>query len=280
MDKGLSGKKVLITGASSGIGMATALTLAKNGCRVWGTTRNLSKVQSFPDEVKQNIKFLQMDVTKDDSVRSGCAQFLTEAGGIDILINNAGFGVFGPLEEFPIDKTKEIFETNYFGALRLIQEIVPVMREQREGLIINITSLAGKFVIPFQVHYSSTKFALDALTEGLRQELRPFGIKVVAVEPGDIKTNFNNVTKFGIAADSPYKKWTDLCWDVIDVNMQNSPPPQVIADKVVKVIRKKNPRTRYPAGDFLSTKFPAIARFVPGRLKEKMIRLFYGVDFL
>ncbi len=280
MGKGLSGKKVLITGASSGIGMAIALTLAEKGCQVWGTTRNLSKVQNLPEQLKQSIKFLQMDVTKDNSVRSGCAQFLKEAGGIDILINNAGFGVFGPLEEFPIEKTKEIFDTNYFGALRLIKEIVPVMRDQRKGLIINITSLAGKFVIPFQVHYSSTKFALNALTEGLRQELRPFGIKVVAVEPGDINTNFNNVTQFGIAEDSPYKKWADVCWRVIDVNMQKSPPPQVIADKVVEVIKKKNPRTRYPAGDFLSTKFPAIARFVPSRVKEKLIRIFYGVDFL
>ncbi|HBG15584.1 MAG TPA: short-chain dehydrogenase/reductase [Firmicutes bacterium] len=279
MGKGLSGKNVLITGASSGMGAAIALTLAKKGYQVWGTTRDLSKVANLPGELRQNIKFLQMDVTKDDSVCSGFSRFLTEAGGIDILINNAGFGVFGPLEEFSIEKTKEIFETNYFGALRLIQEVAPIMREQRRGLIINITSLAAKFVIPFQVHYSATKFALDALTEGLRQELRPFGVKVVAIEPGDIKTNFNNVTKFGIGENSPYKKWADVCWRVIDVNMQKSPPPQVIADKVVKVIAKRNPRTRYPAGDFLSTKFPIIDRFISSRLKEKMIRLFYGVDF-
>ena len=144
------------------------------------------------------------------------------------LINNAGFGVFGPLEEFPLEQVKAIFETNYFGVLRLIQAVAPLMRAQRTCLIINLTSLADRFVIPFQVHYSATKFALAALTEGLRQELRPFGVKVVAVEPGDIKTNFNNVTQFGIKEKSPYQKWTDPCWRVIDVNMQKAPPPQVI----------------------------------------------------
>jgi len=302
MGNGLSAKKVLITGASSGIGLATALTLARQGYQVWGTTRNLSKVGTLAQAVDAKVKlipvpsadadpaagltdagpvvrFIQMDVTDDQSVQAGFAHFMAAAGGIDILINNAGYGVFGPLEEFPLAKSKEIFETNYFGALRLIQQVVPVMRAQRHGLIINITSLAARFVIPFQVHYSATKFALSALTEGLRQELRPFGVKVVAVEPGDIKTNFNDVTVFGIGEDSPYKKWADRCWHTIDVNMQKAPAPQVIADRVLKIIQQVNPRPRYAAGDFLSTKFPAIARFVTDRFREKMIRLFYNIDF-
>ena len=226
MGNGLSAKKVLITGASSGIGLAIALTLAREGYQVWGTTRSFQSkpwrrwsIHGETDPVPKRdaepsagapgagpvVRFLPMDVTDDDSVQAGFAAFMAAAGGIDILINNAGFGVFGPLEEFPLAKTKEIFETNYFGALRLIQQAVPVMRAQRHGLIINITSLAARFVIPFQVHYSATKSALAALSEGLRQELRPFGVKVVAVEPGDIKTNFNDVTKFGIGEDSPYK---------------------------------------------------------------------------
>lgn len=302
MDKGLSAKKVLITGASSGIGLAVALTLARKGYQVWGTTRDLSKVKKIastvgpdvkiiplesaqPDRAvsfageEPEIKFIQMDVTDDHSVRAGFSQFMEAAGGIDILINNAGFGVFGPLEEFPLAYTREIFETNYFGALRLIQQVAPVMRTQRHGLIINITSLAARFVIPFQVHYSATKFALAALTEGLRQELRPFGVKVVAVEPGDIKTNFNQVTKFGMGEHSPYKKWTDPCWRVIDVNMKKAPSPQVIADQVLKIVNKANPRPRYAVGDYLSTKFPTVARLVSDRLKEKLIRIFYGVDF-
>lgn len=279
MAESLIGKKVLITGASSGIGAAIALTLAEQGCQVWGTTRHLDKVATLPAELKEKVNFLAMDVTDDDSVRTGVERFMAEAGRIDILINNAGFGVFGPLEEFPLEQAKAIFETNYFGALRLIQAVAPVMREQRKGLIINITSLAARFVIPFQVHYSATKFALTALTEGLRQELRPFGVKVVAVEPGDIKTNFNNVTQFGMKEESPYRKWTDACWRVIDVNMEKAPSLQVIADRVLQIAKEKNPRPCYAAGDFLSTKFPFLARFVSARLKEKLIRIFYGIDF-
>ncbi|NLC53776.1 MAG: SDR family oxidoreductase [Firmicutes bacterium] len=279
MATSLSGKKVLITGASSGIGAAIAQLLAEEGCLVWGTTRNLAKAATFPDSLRQKVKFLAMDVNDDASVRAGVDRFMGEAGGIDILINNAGFGVFGPLEEFPLAQVKAIFETNYFGALRLIQAFAPVMREQGNGLIINITSLAARFVIPFQVHYSATKSALSALTEGLRQELRPFGVKVVAVEPGDIKTNFNNVTQFGLKQDSPYRKWTEPCWRVIDVNMEKSPAPQVVAAQVLKIIRQKNPRPYYVAGDFLSTKFPFIARFVSQRCKEKLTRIFYGIDF-
>lgn len=279
MAMSLSGKKVLITGASSGIGAAIAEALADAGCQVWGTTRNLDKVASLPEPLRRKVKFLAMDVNDDHSVRAGVDRFLAEAGGIDVLINNAGFGVFGPLEEFPLAKAKAIFETNYFGALRLIQALVPVMREQRNGLIINITSLAARFVIPFQVHYSATKFALSALTEGLRQELRPFGVKVVAVEPGDIKTNFNNVTDFGFKEDSPYKKWTEPCWRVIDVNMEKSPSPRVVAAQVLRIIRQQNPRPYYVAGDFLSTKFPFLARLVSQRFKEKLIRKFYGIDF-
>ncbi|HBL37140.1 MAG TPA: short-chain dehydrogenase/reductase [Firmicutes bacterium] len=279
MEKGLAGKKVLITGASSGIGAAIALTLAEKGCLVWGTTRDLTKVATLPTTLQQQVKFVEMDVTDDESVRDGFSRFLAEAEGIDVLINNAGFGVFGPLEEFPLAQVEAIFATNYGGALRLIQAVAPVMREQRGGLIINITSLAARFVIPFQVHYSATKFALKALTEGLRQELRPFGVKVVSLEPGDINTNFNNVTKFGIKENSPYQKWADACWRMIDVNMQKAPSPQVIADQVLKIVGKKNPRSCYVAGDYLSTKFPVLASLVPERIKEKLIRVFYGIDF-
>lgn len=273
-------KKVLITGASSGIGAAIALYLADKGCQVWGTTRNLSKVQNLPEELRRKVTFLPLDVTDNDSVRRCVAECMKQAGGkIDILINNAGYGVYGPVEEFPVERAKALFEANYFGVLRMIQAVVPSMREARQGLIINITSLAGKFVIPFQVHYSATKYALEALTEGLRQELRPFGVKVVAVEPGDIKTNFNNVTEFGQKDSSPYRRWAEACWRVIEANMEKAPPPVVIAEKVWQVIEKKNPRGSYPAGDFLSTKFPFLNRFLPGRLREKLTRIFYGIDF-
>ena len=218
-----------------------------------------------------------MDVTDQDSVRRGVAEFLRQAGGIDILINNAGYGVFGPLEEFPVERVEALFAVNYFGVLRVLQEVIPVMREQRNGLIINITSLAGTFVIPFQVHYSATKYALEALTEGLRQELKPFGVKVTAVAPGDIKTRFNDVTDWKMKEDSPYREWAERCWRTIEENMAKAPAPRVIAEKVARLAEKKNPGPSYPAGDFLSTKLPLVNRFVSRRLREKLTRVFLRV---
>ncbi|HHU50674.1 MAG TPA: SDR family NAD(P)-dependent oxidoreductase [Firmicutes bacterium] len=271
-------RNVLITGASSGIGAAIAECLADQGFRVWGTTRSLAKVADLPKSFSEKVSFIELDVTDEQSVAKGVADCLKQAGKIDILINNAGYGVFGSVEEFPVEKAVTLFETNYFGALRMIQAVLPQMRASGEGLIINITSLAGKFVIPFQVHYSASKYALEALTEGLRQELRPFGVKVVAVAPGDIKTNFNKMTDFGCRADSPYQRWADVCWRVIEENLEKSPPPEVIARKVWQIVRKKNPRGSHPAGDFISTKLPFINRFLPASLREKLTRMFYGIN--
>lgn len=275
----MEGKKVLITGASSGIGAAIGIYLAARGYQVWGTTRNLSKVETFSGELQKSVRFIAMDVNREESVKAGVEEYFRQAGGIDILINNAGYGVLGPIEEFPIERTREIFETNYFGTLRVIQAVLPAMREQRHGLIINMASLGARFVIPFQTHYSATKAAIEALTEGLRQEVRPFGIKVVAIEPGDIKTNFNDVIDFGDSGGSPYKPWIEASWHLTDINMKKAPSPDVIAKKVYRVIQKKNPRTRYAAGDFLSARFPLVQRFVSDRMKEKLIRIFYGIDF-
>ncbi len=276
---GIDGKRVLITGASSGIGAAIAIYLADRGYQIWGTTRDISKVKNFPSELQKKVNFLSMDVTSDESIKNGFAEFLQQAGGIDILINNAGFGVLGSIEEYYLAGVKKIFETNYFGVLRMIQTVLPTMREQKSGTIVNLSSLGAKFVIPFQTHYSATKAAIEALTEGLRQEVRPFGIKVIAIEPGDIKTKFNDMIDFGDIEGSPYTKWAKASWVITDKNMQNAPGPEVIARKVYRVLRKKNPRTRYAAGDFLSTKFPLISRFVSDRMKEKLIRVFYGIDF-
>lgn len=274
-------QNVLITGASSGIGAAIAKLLAENNYNVWGTTRKETGQILVPvsPEAAQRIKFVRLDVTDDSSVQECFAQVMQEAGHIDVLINNAGYGIYGSIEDVSIELAKAQFETNVFGTLRVIKAFLPAMRQRGSGLIINVSSLAGKLVIPFQTHYAASKHAIEAFTEGLRQEVRPFGIKVAMIEPGDINTNFNNATQFGDKEESAYKKWTDASWKAIDVNLQKAPPPEVIAKKALKIIRSKNPATRYPAGDFLSERFPFLARLMPDRAKEWAIRLFYNINF-
>lgn len=271
-------KNVLITGASSGIGAAIALLFAEKGFKVWGTIRKIARVKELPQALQDGVHFVEMDVTVDGSVTDGVAKVLAEAGRIDILINNAGYGIYGPVEETPIDMVRAQMEANFFGTLRVIQAVLPAMRERKSGTIVNISSLAAHFVIPFQVFYSVSKFSIRALTEGMRQELGPFGIRVFAVEPGDIKTKFNDMTEFSLDEKSPYKSWFDKVWVTIDKNMQIAPPPAVVAKTVYKAVVKGKRRTqRYPTGDFISCQFPWISRFLPDWIKELGIRVFYNM---
>ena len=219
-----------------------------------------------------------MDVTDRDSVHRGVEEFLRQAGGIDILINNAGYGVFGPIEEFPVERVEALFGVNYFGVLRVLQEVIPVMRGAGQRVDYQYHFPGRDACHPFQVHYSATKYALEALTEGLRQELRPFGIKVTAVAPGDIKTRFNDVTDWEMKEDSPYRQWAERCWRTIEENMEKAPAPRVIAEKNRPAGGEKNPGPSYPAGDFLSVQLPLVNRFVPRRLREKLTRCFYRLD--
>lgn len=267
---------VFITGASSGIGAAAAILLHQKGYRVWGTIRDIQRVAALPDELKNAVHFITMDVSDEASVSQGIETVLSEAGSIDVLINNAGFATFGSIEETPMALAHSIMETNYFGMLRVLQKVIPLMREQKRGTIINISSLAAHFVIPFQAHYSISKFAIRALTEGLRQELRPFNIRVFAIEPGDIKTRFNDVTQFAPRTNSPYEPQLSATWKTIDANLQIAPPPEVVAKTILKAIEKgKRTRQRFTTGDFVSRQFPWISRFLPDHIREWGIRLFY-----
>jgi short-subunit dehydrogenase len=275
----MEAKNVLITGASSGIGAATAILLNRHGYRLWGTIRNIARLPELPENLRSAVRFIEMDVTDEKSVGQAMKLVFEEAGQIDILINNAGYGSFGPLEETPIDHIRTQMETNYIGAIRMIQALLPSMRERNSGTIVNVTSLAAHFVIPFQIQYSASKFALRALTEGLRQELHPYNIRVFAVEPGDIRTRFNDATQFAPTdPSSPYQKWSQQAWNTIDHNLQIAPPPQVVAKVILKALLKGRKRIqRYTAGDFISRQFPLISRFLPDYIREWGIRLFYGI---
>jgi len=189
----------VVTGSSTGIGFETSLFLARNGFYTYATMRDTlksDKIEKIANNENLPLKVLSMDVDNDDSVRNAIHKILDEKKKIDILINNAGYGLFGALEEISIDEAKKQFETNLFGAMRTIKETLPTMRKQKNGIIINVTSLAGVVGIPAECIYVSTKFALEGLSESISYELQPYGIKVILIEPGVINTNFVPNIKF------------------------------------------------------------------------------------
>src|ERR687884_1701526 len=189
-------KVAVVTGSSTGIGFETCLLFARSGIRTYATMRDLSKddlIKDIAQKEKIPLKVIQMDVDKDDSVAEAFKQICEDDDGkgrIDILVNNAGFGLFGALEDQSIEDIKKQFETNLFGAIRTIQQVLPIMRNQRSGNIVNISSLAGYVGFPASSVYNSTKFALEGLSESLAHEIEPYGISVVLIEPGVINTNF------------------------------------------------------------------------------------------
>lgn len=276
-------KTVLITGASSGIGLATAQLLAKEDFRVFGTARSLENrrelIRRLHTQHGDRLQWVAMDVTSEASVKKAVAAVLAKAETIDILICNAGSGIFGSIEEVPLDAAVKQFDINYFGTLRTLKAVLPGFREKRSGRIVLVSSLAGIVTIPYQAHYSATKFAIEALTEGLRQELRGFGIQASAVRPGDIETNFNDVTQKFVPEHSPYAKWSQPCWDIIDKNMKAAPQPLLVAKKIYKIINTKKPKAKYTAADFVSGMLPLLTPFMTSKIKEKILRIFYGVDF-
>lgn len=191
-------KVVLITGASAGIGRATAIYLAQNGYTVYGAARRVEKME----ELKSfGIKAIALDVTK-ESVTSCVNQILKEAGSIDILVNNAGFGSYGAIEDVSMEDARYQLEVNVFGAMRLIQLVLPKMREKKYGKIVNISSVGGKIAFPLGGWYHASKFALEALSDSLRNEVRKFGVDVIVIEPGATKSEW-----LGIAFDSLLKVW-------------------------------------------------------------------------
>jgi len=280
---------VLITGASAGIGAAIASRLASDGYRVYGTTRKLANPAFLPDSyaMAQAVKtgnptqypprFLELDVTKPESVEKCVKQVIQEAGRIDVLINNAGWGVFGAVEEVPLAMAEDLFQTIVFGSLRMIQAVVPSMRERRSGLIINTSSIAARATLPFQTHYSAAKAALEAFSAGLRQELRPFGVKVVSIEPGDVKTRFFASTIHEKADHTAYQPWSDLCWNYAGKMIEEAPPPSVVSAKFAAVIGKRNPHPIYTCGKVLDRLAPTVFRFLPKRAELFCMRLFYGM---
>lgn len=247
-------KVAVVTGSSTGIGYETSLILSRNGFLTYATMRNLNKSENIKSvATKENlpIQIRQLDVTDEVSVTNAIQAISSEAGRIDVLVNNAGYGLTGAFEDLSIDEIKAQYETNVFGLIRTTQAVLPIMRRQRSGTIVNISSGAGRFGFPSSSAYVSTKFAVEGLSESMSYELEPFGIRVVIVEPGVIRTNFLDgvvVAKKSKDQNSPYSQMMQKVTTGFDEMMKNASSPDVVAKVVLNAIRDKNPSLRYLAG--------------------------------
>ncbi len=263
-------KTVLITGASAGIGKVTAIYLAQNGYNVYGAARRTEKM----DELKNfGIKPVALDVTKDESVTSCVNQILEEAGSVDILVNNAGFGSYGAVEDVSMADARYQFEVNVFGAMRIAQLVLPKMRENRYGKIVNISSVGGKNAFPLGGWYHASKFALEALSDSMRNEVRQFGIDVIVIEPGGIKSEWGNIafdSLLKVSGNTAYKVLAAKTHKAFTKQMHNIPEPIVIAKVIKKGIEAENPETRYAAGHMASTVL-LMGKILPDKLLDKLI---------
>jgi NAD(P)-dependent dehydrogenase (short-subunit alcohol dehydrogenase family) len=247
-------KTVLITGCSSGIGYATCLVFARNNFMTYGSVRDISKaekIQEITNSEKLPLKIVRLDVNDGESIRIAIQSIVSDSGRIDVLINNAGYGMFGPIEEISIEEIKKQFETNFFGIIRLIKAIVPIMRKQRSGTIVNISSMVGRFGVPLNAAYVSSKFALEGLSESISFELEEFGIKVILVEPGVVKTDFfQNLKIKGTDAKSPYYKLMDRRITFLKTAMKNSlSSSDQVANTILHAVNSRDPDLRYVIGN-------------------------------
>jgi len=245
-------KVALVTGSSSGIGFETALALARENYFTFASMRNTDKAEKIQEIAKKenlNLEVIELDVDIEESIKSAVKKIQEQKGRIDVLVNNAGYGLFGCVEDITIDDLKAQFETNFFGVVRLIQEIAPSMRKQGSGIIVNVSSVAGRIGFPGTPAYISSKFALEGLSECMRYELSPFGIKTIIIEPGVIKTNFFSSMKVIEAKqDSPYKEITEKVMNGVKMMSEMGTPPDEVAKTIIKAIQTEEPLPRYIVG--------------------------------
>ena len=271
-------KTALVTGASSGIGEETARTLHKLGYTVYAAARRTDRLKQLTNV---GIHALTMDVTDDESMTSGIEKIIAETGRIDVLVNNAGYGSYGAIEDVTLDEARRQFEVNVFGLGRLTQLVLPHMRAQRSGTIINISSMGGRLTTPLGGWYHATKYAVEALSDALRMETAPFGIDVVVIEPGGIRTEWS-----GIAADhleetaegSAYASQIKAVANSMRSESTNKrqSPPSVIADTVEKIVTARKSRTRYVVG-FAAKPLVTLRRLLPDRAFDRVISAALGV---
>ena len=257
MQQATEGEVAVVTGSSSGIGFETSLALARNGFHTYATMRKLdgggsNQITDIAKNENLPLDFVQLDVNDDGSVLDAINKILREKDRIDVVVNNAGYDLMGALEEASMDEIKAQFETNFFGAVRVMQSVIPMMREQREGIIVNITSLGGRISFPLNSPYHATKFALEGLSESIQYELEPFGIKIIVIEPGGIGSNFlKNLkmsTKTSDPLNSPYRSTQNSMSEYFKQWAQNLAHPSEVAKVILQAVTSDNPDFRYVVG--------------------------------
>lgn len=267
----------LVTGTSSGIGRATALELHRQGFAVYATARNVASVD---DLAAQGITTVALDVTDEESMASVVRAIEAEHGAVDVLVNNAGFELVGPVEEVPIDEVRKLFDTNVFGLIRLAQLVLPAMRQRRRGRIINVASIYGRLAVPGGAFYGASKHAVEGFSEALRLEVEPFGIDVTLIEPAATRTQLRtNTAWFGNREDGPYAPFhADLeRWRAATYETRTNPAgrlsstPEQVAAVIARAATGKRPRGRYPVGIIAHALF-AMRRLLPATAFEAFLR--------
>ncbi len=250
-------KVAIITGSSSGIGHATALLLARNRFHTYATMRNIKNsgdILEIANRERLPLQVIQLDVNDDTSIKNSIEKVISERERVDVLVNNAGYGLVGAFEDLSIEEIRSQFETNFFGVILLTQQILPIMRKQKSGTIVNVSSGAGRIGFPGMSAYVSSKFALEGLSESMSYELEPFGIKIVIIEPGVIRTNFKkNAIMSKKSLDdsyiSPYSSIMQKMDASITSIIEHATPPEEVAKAILHAVTSNNPELRFPVGN-------------------------------
>jgi short-subunit dehydrogenase len=271
-DKMAKQKVALVTGVSSGIGLATAKKLLERGFHTFGTIRETSRM----GERLPGLELIRLDIRDDESVRAGIQEVLDRAGRIDVLINNAGSMLVGSLEETSIDEAKELFDTNFFGVLRICHAVLPIMRQQNYGRIINISSVLGFLPAPYMGTYAATKHAIEGYSESLDHEVRRFGIRVSLLEPGFTRTNLNQNSQVVRQPLDDYAAERGRVTAAVANSIANGAQPATVGSVVVRALTSRNPRLRY-AGGREAKLLTLLKKFAPQRFLDKGVRKQFGL---
>lgn len=263
-------KVILVTGASSGIGKSIAIFLSEKGYKVFGTSRNPKNAENFSFEI------IALDVLKMETIEKAVAYIIKKEGRLDVLINNAGMGITGPIEDTPTDEMRAVFNTNFFGAIDVMKAVLPQMRAQKFGMILNVTSIAGYMGLPFRGLYSATKGALELVTEAVSMEVKSQGIKAVNVAPGDFATNIAaGRYHTPVYENSAYKENYQTNLNLMDAHVSGGMNPLEMAKTVYKIINTENPKIHYKVGGFMEKFSIVLKRVLPDMWYQKIVMNHY-----